>query len=179
MEEVPYQRYHLCKHDLNKFSYEVCYVDPSWIFDKISALGCGQMLEDLDLLEMDDKDIENTPEHIRFLREFLQINSFALNYDAKQFYTLLFLFLREKERSVGIEGDACKTWYETVKSPPVACLVPLNLDMSHVGKGPELAMSEVFDSKKYDLVVRLEKCEGFVASLSTEREEICVWDVSK
>lgn len=178
LEELPYQRYHLCKPNLESFANEKFFTDDTWIFDKISALGCGQILEDIGLLEMND---ENAPEHVRFLKEFLEINSYALNYDSKQFYTLMYLFLEEKSKDCGINSEICQKWFENAKRPPIASLLPLNLSKpSTIGKNnKDIITNEVFDTKMYDLIVRLEKCEGYVASLSTEREEICVWDVAK
>ncbi|XP_077284296.1 NACHT domain- and WD repeat-containing protein 1 isoform X2 [Arctopsyche grandis] len=178
LEELPYQRYHLCKPNLELFAFEKFFIDDTWIFDKISALGCGQLLEDIGLLELADDD---APEHVRFLKEFLEINSFALNYDAKQFYTLMYLFLEEKSNNGGVQSEICQKWYNNAKHPPIPSLVPMNLAKpSTMGKNKkDIIISELFDTKTYDLVVRLEKCEGYVASLSTEREEICVWDLAK
>lgn len=66
--------------------------------------------------------------------------------------------------------------------PPVPTFYPENEDfwkILEVKEKRDLSMGDGFDTKMYDLIVRFDSRGKFVATVSTEREEICVWDVTK
>lgn len=123
------------------------------------------------------------PEHIEVLKDFLETHSNALDYDHRQFYGLLRISLEKRLREgYELKSDICKQWLEVSRNPPIPTLVAINEDFYKVIESREkreLSMAEGFDAKSFDLIVRLEKCGKYVATVSTEREEICVWDVSR
>lgn len=104
-----------------------------------------------------------------------------MDYDHRQFYGLLRITLEKRIREVAdLKSDICRDWFNKACNPPIPTLVALNEDFSKVIELREKrdVSMEGFDSKNFDLIVRLEKCGKYVATVSTEREEICVWDTA-
>lgn len=63
------------------------------------------------------------------------------------------------------------------KNPPVLSLIPLNgLDIEE--KMPFESTTN-FQSTTFDIVVRIPDTDHFVVTVSTQKEEICVWDIRK
>ncbi|XP_018319781.1 NACHT domain- and WD repeat-containing protein 1 isoform X2 [Agrilus planipennis] len=161
--ELPYQFYCLDKMSFCKSTY---LTDLSWIYTKICASGPCQMLEDLFICEnAQDK-------YIEILREFLEENTVFLKYDGRQFYPQLYCFLKMKiaKKQLQISSEIkLSEIFERTKTPPVLSLVPLDVDTSE----DELNMGTI----NFNLILRLPGTDSFIVSVSTERDEICVWDV--
>ncbi|XP_049880287.1 uncharacterized protein LOC126376760 [Pectinophora gossypiella] len=178
LDELPYQHYHLSKNDMQSFANRPYFTKLDWIYDKLAATDCGHYLEDLALVHLDPQ-----PEHIEILKEIFETHSYALDYDHRQFYGILRMTMEKRKRDgVEIKSKIVQNWMRDVWDPPVPTLYPANEDFWKVVESKEkrdLSMNEVFDSKSFDLIVRFESRSKFVATVSTEREEICVWDVTQ
>lgn len=175
LDELPFQHYHLSKNKQEEFSNRPYFTDHSWIYDKIAATDCTHFLEDISLIHIDP-----LPEHIEVLKDFLETHSYALDYDHRQFYGLLRISLEKRLRDgFEFESSICKEWLDVARNPPIPTLVAINEDFCKVIERERRDVSvEGFESKNFDLIVRLEQCGKYVATVSTEREEICVWDIS-
>lgn len=127
--------------------------------------------------------IDPLPEHIEILKELFETHSYALDYDHRQLYGLLRAVIEKKEREgTEIQTKIVQEWMNVIYDPPIPTFYPDNEDVWKMLEGKEKRDSstvERFDSKHYDLIVRLDSRGKFVATVSTEREEICVWDVTK
>lgn len=120
---------------------------------------------------------------MEILKEVFETHSYALDYDHRQFFGLLRTTLEKRNREgVDIESDIVQEWMKEVFEPPVPTFYPANEDFWKVVETREkrdLSMVEGFDTKSYNLIVRFDSRGKFVATVSTEREEICVWDVMR
>lgn len=88
---------------------------------------------------------------------------------------------RERQK-LEIQSKVVQDWMNTIYDPPVPTFYAENEDFWKVMEEKEkidLSVVEGFNTKPYDLIVRLDSRGRFVATVSTEREEICVWDVTK
>lgn len=120
---------------------------------------------------MNGKSYLKSNKHLQLLEKFLTTNIRSLNYDGRQFYSLLPAFL-EKQLNAECDLRTDKIviqWLQQLKSIPIPYLEEL------------ISAAEETDQKVvgYDAIMNLGGKGYFVASLSTEREEICVWDASK
>lgn len=146
--------------------------DTNWIYNKICGSNCFQILEDIQLLP----EIKN--EFTKLLKEFLERYSCFLNYDGRQFYSHLYTFLNKKHKAGTEFGEKVSKIFELTKNPPVTSLIPLNdeepeeNDIIYPSAIPLIA-------RPFELVVRIPETNRFVISVSTTREEICVWDIKK
>lgn len=98
------------------------------------------------------------------LRKYLELNFKALHYDGQQFYSLLSEFLALEST---LDDPILIKWKESIKNLTETYLERLNIDR-------KMEKSDL----SYDLITNLPGKGFFVISLSTEREEICVWDAS-
>lgn len=116
--------------------------------------------------------------HISLLEKFLVRHLRPLNYDARQFYSLMPAFVKQEvDANANLVNDSnvVKGWLEHFSNAiPIPYLVTLS-------GNEESDESTVGDQEKigYDVLTNLNGKGYFVASLSTAREEICVWDVAK
>lgn len=223
-EELPYQ--YCCVNGQAKFSASIFLNDLNWIYDKICGLNCSQFLEDTNL----------TPEFTlqkktAILKDFIQQSIVALNYDGRQFYSQLNLFLQDKKKLVTINsaGDNEETVQEKLKiinemldktkAPPVNSLLTVNptaslaatqtcsidaqtnqtaaetvaffkqksvdavteASVDSIASVPVSSNENVFNKQlfRFDVVTRLVDNDFFVVTVSTARQEICVWDIKK
>lgn len=145
--------------------------DLNWIFDKVCGSNCFQLLEDIYLV----KPQEN--KFISILENFLVANASVLNYDGRQFYAQLhnYLDIRKEELQLITNDSKISEVFNLTKNPPVSSLIPLS-NANKVQTNPD---GTVYKEKWFDLVTRLNGSERFVVSVSTEKEEICVWDAKK
>lgn len=175
-DELPFQHYHLLKEDPEAFAMKPYFTKLDWIHDKLAATDCGHFLEDIALVHIDP-----LPEHLELLKEVFETHSYALDYDHRQFYGVLRTTLEKKLRDeVDLESSIVEGWMKEVWEPPVPTFYPTNEDFWKVIETREkrdMSMVEGFDTKSYDLIVRFDTRGKFIATVSTEREEICVWDV--
>ncbi|KAJ0171356.1 hypothetical protein K1T71_012906 [Dendrolimus kikuchii] len=177
LDELPYQHYHLYRDRPELFANQPYFTQLDWVHDKLAATDSGHFLEDLALVH-----IEPLPEHIEILKEVLEMHSYALDYDHRQFFGLLRVTMEKRQRDgVEIRSQIVQEWLKEVSEPPIPTFYPLNEDYWKVidGQKRDLSLVEGFDSKTFDLIVRFDTRGKFVATVSTEREEICVWDVTK
>ncbi|XP_031767920.1 NACHT and WD repeat domain-containing protein 2 isoform X2 [Galleria mellonella] len=178
LDEIPYQHYHLYKDEPETFANQPYFTDLSYVYDKLAATDCSHFLEDLDLVHIDPQ-----PEHIQLLKEVFEVHSYALDYDHRQFYGLLRTTMEKRQREgIPIKSEIVQNWSKEIWEPPVPTFYPANEGFYKIVENKEkrdLSMVEGFDSKTYDLIVRFDTRGKFVATISTEREEICVWDVTK
>lgn len=118
-----------------------------------------------------------TNEFTKILNDFIETHAIVLNYDGRQFYSHLYNFLEEKIRKseINLNGSNLNEIYTIAKNPPVLSLIPLN------GEGEKMSTErrESLDNKEYDLLTRLPGTEQFIVAVSTNREEILVWDIKK
>lgn len=178
LDELPFQHYHLLKNDQGLFSTKEYFTNLDWISAKLAATDTGYYLEDLALIHLDP-----LPEHIEILKELFEANSYALDYDYRQFYTCLRMTMEKRQRErIEIKSKIVKEWLDIIQDPPVPTFYPANEEfwkvIEHKEK-KEVPFGDDFDSKSYDCIIRFETRGKFVATVSTERAEICVWDISQ
>ncbi|KAL0811733.1 hypothetical protein ABMA28_009172 [Loxostege sticticalis] len=177
LDELPFQHYHLYKDQPEKFANQPYFTQLDWVHDKLAATDCGHFLEDLALVH-----IEPLPEHIEILKEVFEASSYALDYDHRQFYGVLNMTMEKRQRDgATVKSEIVQEWMKVIKNPPVPTFFPINEDFYKICEGRDkrdISTVEGFDSKTFDLIVRFDQREKFVATVSTEREEICVWDVT-
>ncbi|XP_075985298.1 NACHT domain- and WD repeat-containing protein 1 isoform X5 [Anticarsia gemmatalis] len=178
LDELPFQHYHIYKDEPETFAHQPYFTKLDWIHDKLAATDCCHFLEDIALVHLDP-----LPEHIEILKDFLETHSYALDYDHRQFYGLLRMTLEKRQRDGHqIKSPIVQGWMSEITEPPVPTFYPENEDfwkLLEVKEKREFSMGDGFDTKNYDLIVRFDSRGKFVATVSTEREEICVWDVTK
>lgn len=89
---------------------------------------------------------------------------------------------KRQRNGMQIKSKIVQEWMKAVRDPPVPTFYPENEDFWKIMDTKDkrdFSLSEGFDTKTYDLIVRFDSRGKFVATVSTEREEICVWDVTK
>ncbi|XP_055592617.1 uncharacterized protein LOC129744228 [Uranotaenia lowii] len=185
--ELPYHKYKLEKSD-ESFAESSFLTDLAWLSQKVIATGCVHLLHDIALVDLTNSSRgSGKTDHVLLLKQFFETHFKALNYDGRQFYSLLAVFL---ERQMAVEGssfvgnETLKKWREFIEAVPQTFLKQVEII-----KGPVEAGNEDGAEKKdpgaekaiagYDLIMNLNIDGYFVISLSTEREEICVWDVAR
>ncbi|XP_022818411.1 NACHT and WD repeat domain-containing protein 2 isoform X4 [Spodoptera litura] len=178
LDELPFQHYHIYKDDPTTFANQPYFTQLDWVHDKLAATDCCHFLEDIALVHIDP-----LPEHIEILKDVFETHSYALDYDHRQFYGLLRMTMEKRQRNGHqIKSKIVQDWMKEIQEPPVPTLCPENVDFWKIMECKEkrdFSMHDGFDTKTYDLIVRFDSRGKFVATVSTEREEICVWDVVK
>ncbi|XP_060807399.1 uncharacterized protein LOC106135765 [Amyelois transitella] len=178
LDEMPYQHYHIYKDEPEKFANQLYFTQLDWVYDKLAATDCSHFLEDLYLINIDP-----LPEHIDILKEVFEVHSYALDYDHRQFYGLLRETMEKRQRGgIEIKSKIVQDWMKIIQEPSIPTFYPSNEDYYKIIEKKvktDYTMVKGFNSKTYDLIVRFDTRGKFVATVSTEREEICVWDVTK
>nr|XP_029715451.1 uncharacterized protein LOC109412936 [Aedes albopictus]XP_029715453.1 uncharacterized protein LOC109412936 [Aedes albopictus]XP_029715454.1 uncharacterized protein LOC109412936 [Aedes albopictus]XP_029715455.1 uncharacterized protein LOC109412936 [Aedes albopictus]XP_029715456.1 uncharacterized protein LOC109412936 [Aedes albopictus]XP_029715457.1 uncharacterized protein LOC109412936 [Aedes albopictus] len=176
--ELPYHKYKL-EASAASFATSSFLTDLGWLHEKLTATGCVHLLNDICLVN-DDSAVG----HLMVLKKFLETHFKALNYDGQQLFSLLSVYIEAETEAVGsslTENEVLKKWRVFIDSSPVTYLQ--KLEYSEAGVITEEPPKESGDVKSapvgYDLIMNLNIDGFFVISLSTEREEICVWDVAK
>lgn len=111
--------------------------------------------------------------------KFLQSHFKSLNYDAQQIYSLLSTFIKsESSKRSEVAGDAIiQRWHEEIKEQNILRIERIDAeddeDDSQEGEPSDS------NAEGYDSLMNSNFNENFVVSLSTDREEICVWNVLK
>lgn len=168
LDELPFHYFHL-NSDLEESRY---LTDISWIYDKVCGSNCYQILEDINLLST----IKH--EFTQILKDFIETHASVLNYDGRQFFSHLYKYLEDKvsrnELSVEHNDSNLSKMYSITKNPPVLSLMPLN---SALMEAHEEFSDNVFREKTFDLIVRLPKTNQFIVTVTTNNEELCVWDI--
>lgn len=163
--ELPFHEY---KIDEQLFSSSIYLNDIHWIKNKINACGCNQLLNDISLALYHSEKF-----HLKFLKSFIEKYFKALNYDIKQFYSLLNEFFNADGTELSYcNSDVVQNWITAMASVDEIYLEKLNVGCDDGAKTDA-------DPLHYDLVTNLPGKGCFVISLSTTREEICVWNAAR
>lgn len=173
--ELPYHASIIETELSTKFTDTIYLSELNWIQTKLSITKCVQfILNDIYLV---DDNIRKTSYHLNILIEFLEINKQSINYDAQQFYPLLKYYIRKKLSNNNNEfeqNQIIKEWLIAFDTIPISYLDII--DNNNISDEP---FNDKLKSIGYDFITNLSGNDYFVASLNTEREEICVWDVPK
>lgn len=109
---------------------------------------------------------------LEILRKILESKHHSLNYDGRQMYSQFYEELRKLE----LESPIWKSIYEQSLKPPSNTLLPIAKESPLVGSSAPSGTDNV-DQPNINLIARLTENPHFVVSVSTEREEIAVWDL--
>ncbi|XP_017775485.1 PREDICTED: NACHT and WD repeat domain-containing protein 2 isoform X1 [Nicrophorus vespilloides] len=166
LDELPYHYYYL--HGSEKLSSSDYLNDLNWIYDKVCGSNCFQLLEDIHLCKQEGISLN---ESVAVLQSFLETYVNVLNYDGRQFYSQFYSFLSMLQPK---GEDICSDIFSICKDPPIPSLIPnycldIAVEDEHATKR----------RKAYDLIVRLPETHQFVACISTEDEQISVWNAAR
>lgn len=181
--ELPYHSFKIDKKEFETSSY---LTNLTWLHNKISSTGCVQLLLDIYLIsplkfqqsEPQSPINNKLSESLEFLLQFLQIHFQSLNYDAQQIYSLLFTFIKQEslKRNEIANDPIVQRWKKEIEDQQI-----LRIEKIDAGKDDEEESEDLEGSNLngYDSLINSNCDENFVISLSTDREEICVWNVLK
>jgi hypothetical protein len=115
-------------------------------------------------------------EHLEFLLNFLQIHFKSLNYDAQQIYSLLSTFIKRESsnRKEIANNSIIQNWKKEIEEQKILRIEKIDTGSEVEGESVETNESSI---EGYDSLINSNHDENFVISLSTDREEICVWNV--
>ncbi|XP_064539174.1 uncharacterized protein LOC135428962 [Drosophila montana] len=166
------------------------FTDLQWIANKVHATGPAHLMHDILHAEwLAGQEGSKGYVHISFLKQFLVRYLHELSYDGQQFYTLMKYYLktRFKESSTLKDDEKIRSWWEYTNELEFAFLEILNADLdandndNDNDKGPVEGDNSSPDAsasvRGYDVLMNLPQPGCYVASLCTERAEICIWDV--
>lgn len=161
------------KNVLEKYFAKHYFTDLSWISNKITSCGCFHYLYDITIAEEKFKHFSSDLVHIKILKNFLTQHMTQLNYDGSQFYTLFKIYFKNviSQNDLLNSNEFIKNWTDTLNQLKIIHFENLNNDNDN---------QESDESKKiktYNEIVILNGLGHFVAAISTECDEICVWDV--
>lgn len=168
LDELPFHYYNLYG-EIEKSQFVS---DIDWLYAKTCGSNCYQILEDINL---QDK-IKN--QFTIVIKDFIETHASVLNYDGRQFFSHIYQYMDEKinDGTIKLESDnQLKKLFELAKSPPVLSLLPVNTKVNATAQN----QNNLYGNKYFDLLSRLPKTDRFITSLSTNLEEVCVWDVVK
>ncbi|XP_049279219.1 uncharacterized protein LOC125761788 [Anopheles funestus] len=175
--ELPYHKYKLdAVATESAFTNSPYLTDLAWLQDKLIATGCVHILNDIWLVD----GTASAGTHVALLKSFIEMHFKALNYDGHQLYSLLRPVLvaeRQRAGSPYANSAIVQQWLETIDNSTVPFLERLMLAEDADDK--EKQTGDKQPNVGFDLMMNLSIEGYFVISLSTEREEICVWDVAK
>uniref|UniRef100_A0A182QHQ1 Nephrocystin 3-like N-terminal domain-containing protein n=1 Tax=Anopheles farauti TaxID=69004 RepID=A0A182QHQ1_9DIPT len=181
--ELPFHKYKLdaMAAESGAFVNSPYLTDLAWLQDKLIATGCVHILNDVRLVDVS----VTAGTHVALLQSFIETYFKALNYDGHQLYSLLRPVLvaeRQRAGSPYASNAIVQQWLETIDSSTVPFLERVLLEEKEedtAGEPEEKPADGKPSSVGFDLMMNLSIEGYFVISLSTEREEICVWDVAK
>lgn len=184
--ELPYHSYKIDKHQFEESSFMT---NLTWIHDKINATGCVQLLNDIYLIHPPNHQQTHTTltstlsEHLLFLRKFLQFHFKPLNYDAQQLYSLLSTMIKHQSKIHTNIADTTiiQNWEKTIKEEKILRIEKIDTEQDEEEDEEQNEMDELnnINTDGHDFLINTNRDDNFVISLSTEREEICVWNVIK
>ncbi|EDW05106.1 GH10482, partial [Drosophila grimshawi] len=159
------------------------FTDLQWIANKVHATGPEHLMHDILHAEwLAGLNGSNGYVHINFLKHFLVRYLHELSYDGQQFYTLMKYYLKSrfKDASTLKDDEKIRSWWEHTNELEFAFLEILNADLD--ATDTDTATNATDDNGKplvrgYDVLMNLPQPGCYVASLCTERAEICIWDV--
>lgn len=176
--ELPYHAFIIANRSqttITSFVESVYLCDLNWIQMKLKTTKCVQyILNDIHLI---DDALRLKYPHLNLLNEFFEINKSALNYDSSQFYPLLKYFIKKHiaDDSAIVQNVVVQKWIEAFETIPISYLDIVDISID----GNENSCDEATTDNGFDFISNLGGNGYFVASLNTEREEICVWDVPR
>ncbi|XP_023296388.2 uncharacterized protein LOC111679120 [Lucilia cuprina] len=146
------------------------FTELQWMADKVHATGPAHLMSDVLISEKISGTSDQPYVHIRLLKDFLKKYMHELNYDGHQFFTLIKFYMKSRIREDPSLNDdqIIRSWLECTNELEIPFL-----DIINTNFGDELQTGKI----SYDVIVNLPHPGFFVASISTEREEICIWDV--
>lgn len=108
----------------------------------------------------------------------MEMNATLLNYDGRQFYSHLHHYVAKTIKDAEtLNNPKVQEITALSENPPVVSLIPLNgLDIE---ERMPFESTTNFQSSVFDIVVRIPDTDHFVITVSTQNEEICVWDIRK
>lgn len=115
-------------------------------------------------------------EHLDFLTKFLQIHFKSLSYDAQQLHSLLLSFIKTEaaKRNEIASNSIIQQWQREIVEDGKL----LRVERVHADEGNETDEDVDGNNKNgHDFLINTSRDERFIISLSTDREEICVWNV--
>lgn len=164
----------------------------TWIHDKINATGCVQLLNDIYLIcPPNNQQTQSTytptlSGHLMFLKQFLQINFQPLNYDAQQLYSLLSTMIKHQSKIHTNIADTTiiQSWEKTIIEEKILRIEKIDTGQDSEDEDEDEEQNEKdelnnINTNGHDFLINTNRDDNFVISLSTEREEICVWNVIK
>lgn len=185
--ELPYHSFKIDKKEFETSSY---LTNLTWLHNKINSTGCVQLLLDIYLISP-PKSQQSEPqspvssklsEHLDFLLKFLQIHFKSLNYDAQQIYSLLTTHIKieSSKRSEAAGDSIIQGWSKDIEDQKILRIEKINVaDDEHDDDEEQSSDTSGSNKNGYDTLINTNHDENFVISLSTDREEICVWNVLK
>ncbi|XP_059220642.1 uncharacterized protein LOC106089892 isoform X2 [Stomoxys calcitrans] len=176
--KLPYHHFYSIMEDhtgTNKIDILVhCFyfTELQWMANKVHATGVENLMSDVLICEHFVKTSVRSYIHIQMLKTFLCQYMHELNYDGFQFYTLFKFYLKSRIREDPSVNDdqIIRSWLEATNELEIPFL-----DIINKSFGEEVKSQR----KSFDALVNLPHQGFFIASISTEREEICVWDIRK
>lgn len=149
-----------------------CYyfTELQWMAGKVHATGAAHLLSDVIICEKLTETTNHPYIHIRLLKDFLCQYMHELNYDGHQFYTLIKFYMKSRirnDRSLN-DDQIIRSWLEATNELEIPFLDIIN---KYFGDQPGV------EETSYDALVNLPHQGFFIASISTDKEEICVWDI--
>ncbi|KAM7353853.1 uncharacterized protein ACRADG_005773 isoform 2-T5 [Cochliomyia hominivorax] len=146
------------------------FTELQWMADKVHATGPTHLMSDVLISEKISGITEQPYVHIQLLKDFLKKYMYELNYDGHQFFTLIKFYMKSRVREDPSLNDdqIIRSWLECTNELEVPFL-----DIINTNFGNELENGKV----SYDAIVNLPHPGFFAATISTDREEICIWDV--
>lgn len=155
-----------------------------WLYNKIKSTGCVQLLLDINLT-IPPKSLKSESQssisdrlrlHLDFLLIFLRAKFKPLNYDAQQLYSLMFTSIKQQQskKNEWAEDPIIQEWQKSIIESNLLIIQNIK-DNDQDNKDAENQLKESNDDG-YDFLINANRDENFVISLSTSREEICVWN---
>uniref|UniRef100_A0A1A9WXH2 WD_REPEATS_REGION domain-containing protein n=1 Tax=Glossina brevipalpis TaxID=37001 RepID=A0A1A9WXH2_9MUSC len=146
------------------------FTDLQWIGDKVHACGPVHLMHDILISEKISGIPQQSYLHICFLKDFLTNYMHELDYDGHQFITLIKYYLKTRiKQDVTLKNDEkIRSWLEFTHEIEIPFLEILNADWSN---------ERISGQGNYNVLVNLPHKGYFVAAISTNRGDICIWDV--
>lgn len=152
-----------------------------WLHNKIKSTGCVQLLLDINLtitpksLQYESK-CPISSRHLDFLLKFLRAKFKPLNYDAQQLYSLLFTTIKQQSPKLKEVADdpIIQGWQKRIVESNF--LIIQNIKDNDEDNNDVDQPAKESNEGGYDFLINTNRDENFVISLSTSREEICVWN---
>lgn len=177
--ELPFLSY---KIDKLQFESSVFLTDLQWLHNKINATGCVQLLNDIYLISPPTEADSKLPDHLKFLKRFLEIHFKSLNYDAQQLYSLLETYIKHEQAKNNqlASNPIVLGWLKTIEDNKILRIEKIEIGEKEMNVNDD-DTEDISDKNDhgYDIIMNSNLDGNFVISLSTDREEICVWNVTK